>query len=583
MSFPAGSITSDLLLNTSGFSGGVTRAIASANMLKSSVLSLAAPLAAIAGIGGMGMMLNAAKESIDATGKLSDRLGMATETIVGMQHAAGLAGVSNEELTTAWERMLNVAGEAASKGGEAAKSLEAVGISGERLKGMTTDELFTQIAQSLSEMTDPAQRASVAMDLFGRSGQRLLPMMMSGAEGIAAAKAEAEKLGISFSRVDAAKVEAANDALTKVQEIFTGIAQQVVIELAPYVDALAVKFTDVATAGGGMGSIVSAAIEGVATGIAYAADILNLFKAGWNVLQVGAAGVVWAIVGYLEQLAETFDWVYEKMTGKKSGLAEGLGQIRQGLVEGMKADADEAAQAWDDFSQGKNRKAVTAFFDDVNAKSQAAAQGVADNAAKMKGALGSLVDTQPDLSKVVAELEKMRIEMAQAGMTDAQKKLDDLKRMGANDTQMGEAKEILDKMEKIQAMDEMKKSAEQWAKTLETPADKWQEQITELNKLLLNGAISQEMFDRGLEYANKELDKASNPVKKEKSQGLAGLIQGGGAEAAKYQAELAVMMRGGGQEQVAKDQLTVQKKMEEHLGKMVAGDGPVADISGGLA
>ena len=80
------------------------------------------------------------------------------------------------------------------------------------------------------------------MDVFGKSGQGLLPLLSSGAAGLGAMQAEAAALGLSFSRLDAAKVEEANDAISRVKAVFVGLARSAVISLAPSLQSAAEGF-----------------------------------------------------------------------------------------------------------------------------------------------------------------------------------------------------------------------------------------------------------------------------------------------------------------------------------------------------
>ncbi len=103
--------------------------------------------------------------------------------------------------------MLKNVGQAAMVGGPAADALDRLGLSVKTIAGESADQAFKDIADGIAGVTNPAERARLAVDIFGKSGQKLLPLMMEGAAGIAAAQAEAEKLGISFSRVDAKQIE----------------------------------------------------------------------------------------------------------------------------------------------------------------------------------------------------------------------------------------------------------------------------------------------------------------------------------------------------------------------------------------
>src|SRR6185369_16747709 len=114
----------------------------------------------------------------------------------------------------------------------------------EQLAKLPLDEALLKISDGLKGLNSPAARTAAAIDIFGKSGAQLLPMLQDGSKVIAELADEAKNLGISFSRVDAAKVEAANDALTRVGEVFQGVWNTMAIQLAPIIEAIAVKFTD---------------------------------------------------------------------------------------------------------------------------------------------------------------------------------------------------------------------------------------------------------------------------------------------------------------------------------------------------
>src|SRR2546426_591780 len=84
---------------------------------------------------------------------------------------------------------------------------------GKELVNTAPEEALKGIADGLSKMENPAQRAAAAVAIFGKAGQGMLPMLLGGAEALSAAQREAEKLGLTFSRLDAAKVELANEAM----------------------------------------------------------------------------------------------------------------------------------------------------------------------------------------------------------------------------------------------------------------------------------------------------------------------------------------------------------------------------------
>src|SRR3954468_24115653 len=94
----------------------------------SKVTALAGAATALIAGGSLAALVHSSMEAIDTNAKLADRLGFTTESLTGLQHAAGLAGVDSESLTGALEKMLNNLSDAATKGGPAADALAQLGL-----------------------------------------------------------------------------------------------------------------------------------------------------------------------------------------------------------------------------------------------------------------------------------------------------------------------------------------------------------------------------------------------------------------------------------------------------------------------
>lgn len=524
-----GNLVVKLTANASGFMTTFAKASRQLSALGSEVAGTvgkiggigAALTAAVTG-GGFAMLVKNQMEAIDATAKLADRLGMTTEALSGMQYAASLAGVSNESLAGGFQKMLNSIGRAATEGGAAADAFKRLGLDAASVANMPTDEAFKTIAQSLAGINNPAERARAAVEIFGKSGQDLLPLMLQGAKGIEAAQAEAEKLGLTFSRVDAAKVEQANDAITRLQSVFIGIGRTLAIQLAPFIEAVAKYFTDAAASGEGMGQRVLTAFEWMLTGVAKLADWLELLKAVFYGLKTTIAGVFYYAIKLARQFADGLLTIISYIPG----LGDAVDQARaafDGLEEGMSGVATESAgemqEAWRKFSNGENSAAVKRAFDEIRANSQRAAQQVADDSKRMSGGMIDAFDEAAEeaakRAKEVAEkLAAMREEVATMGMNDAEKAIRGLAANGATSQQLAEAQNLLtQKAEFEQAkkqMDELRQSADRVRESVKTPMQAYEEEIGRLNEVLRAGLISWEEYGAAVRNAKATLE-ASGP------------------------------------------------------------------------
>lgn len=124
-------------------------------------------------------------------------------------------------------------------------ALETLGLSLAELRAMNPQAQFDALSQAIAGVTDPSQRAGLAMTVFGRAGTALLPMLAEGADGIAKLKDEAHKYGYVMSQEVAEAGSNFNDNLDRLKGSLGGLAQQVVAGLLPTLNSLVKCAADV--------------------------------------------------------------------------------------------------------------------------------------------------------------------------------------------------------------------------------------------------------------------------------------------------------------------------------------------------
>lgn len=394
-----------------------------------SVLKLTGVGAAVAGaFGGFSIatFVKDQAEAIDSTAKLSDRLGVATEALSGLQYAGSIAHVSSEQLTGGLEKMLKALGEAAGGSQAAGDAFTSLGLDAQSLIDLPTDQAFETIAQAMKNIPNPAQRAAAAIGIFGRSGQELLPLMMRGADGIKAAISEAEKLGVTFNRVDAAKVEQANDAFTRMGAVFKGAGDSLAIQLSPYIEAATTKFVEMATAGGGIGPKIVNAVEWVAKAIAEATDYANLLPMAFYGIRAAVLQTMAESLNSIDYLGEGISSLLNMLPGVKVSWTDTFKNLSTGLAVEAAKDAAEFQTALTNFKTGANATAVTKYFDEIRASAQKNAQATADASKQMRGAWADVGEEAAQAAqKAGAAITSIQKELATFGLSDSQKKLFD--------------------------------------------------------------------------------------------------------------------------------------------------------------
>jgi len=183
--------------------------------------------------GGLAYLVKRQFTAIDATAKLSDQLGIATERLQELRHAADLSGAGAETLDAGLKTMAKRLGEAARGSGAAKPALDELGLSAQKLIAMSPDEAFVAIATALKGIEEPARRNAIAANLFSKANMGLLNTLALGREGLNEAAAEARSLGMTFSRKTAAGIETAVDAFGNMRKAIGGAVMSLTVSLAP--------------------------------------------------------------------------------------------------------------------------------------------------------------------------------------------------------------------------------------------------------------------------------------------------------------------------------------------------------------
>lgn len=178
------------------------------------------------------------RESIDAADaatKAAAAVGTTVEQFTALQYAAELSGVGTSELSAALAKFNRTADEAANGGKTQAESFERLGVSLTDSAGKlkTGEQLFAEIADIFQRLPSGIEKSALAMELFGRSGTKLIPLLNGGSEGLEQMRKEAEALGLVIGSEQAAQSETFNDNLTRLGKVSEGAGNQIARELLP--------------------------------------------------------------------------------------------------------------------------------------------------------------------------------------------------------------------------------------------------------------------------------------------------------------------------------------------------------------
>lgn len=205
---------------------------------------------AVLGILGAGAGLTLLVRNVARTGdelsKMSERLGIATETLSAYRLSADLANISLEGfgvgMRTLSRNMFDI-----SKGtGEAKEAFKTLGISVVDSNGKlrSNEAVMLEVADAFKQMESGTLKTALAQEIFGRSGLQMIPLLNEGAEGLKRQKEEAKGLGAIWSTVAAKDAEAFNDSITRLRFGLMGIASAIIKDVLPPLTTFITMTTD---------------------------------------------------------------------------------------------------------------------------------------------------------------------------------------------------------------------------------------------------------------------------------------------------------------------------------------------------
>lgn len=185
------------------------------------------------------MFINQFQESATAAenlGFLNDQLGTSVEWLSALQTAAGESGIETQQFTASIGRLQQTLGQAALGSSEAQGTFSRLGLDWQRLRGQNFEFVFSQVAESLSQIDDRAERARLAVELFGREGgQRMLRLFQDGARGVDRAIVDVQGRGGFLTQEALDRMLAADNALDRMSTSWNNLWRDFNVAVAPAV------------------------------------------------------------------------------------------------------------------------------------------------------------------------------------------------------------------------------------------------------------------------------------------------------------------------------------------------------------
>ncbi|WP_370487651.1 phage tail protein [Stenotrophomonas maltophilia] len=157
--------------------------------------------------------------------------------------------------------------------------------------------MLLDLADRFKAMPDGAEKAALAVDIFGKAGAEMIPFLNQGRDGIGALKQEAAELGLQLSADTAAQAGNFNDALDKLKLATQSIGNQITASLLPALNDMAGGMVESAKQGGTLRVILDGVVLVLKTLALGVATVGKAFVALGEAIGGGVAAAVEALKG----------------------------------------------------------------------------------------------------------------------------------------------------------------------------------------------------------------------------------------------------------------------------------------------
>lgn len=188
-----------------------------------------------------------AADYADGIRDMSKQTGIATTTLSGLDLQAKLNGTSLENMSVGFRTLAGNFQSAVNGSSEARDKFAALGLTSKDLIGTNGDleAIYRLVLSRFGEMPESALKSALAVDFFGRSGERLKETLGEGVAGLDRAIDKTKEYGTNVSTEAGDAADHFNDQLTVMNERLSGTAMKIGVELMPTVLSLVTKIEEV--------------------------------------------------------------------------------------------------------------------------------------------------------------------------------------------------------------------------------------------------------------------------------------------------------------------------------------------------
>ena len=198
--------------------------------------SLLGPVLAGISVGALVGFTKNALSAVDAIGEVAEQVGIGTGALQAFSQAAITTGLSTEELQRGLAALTRKIADAVQGDKAAIESFQRLGVAFQNAdgSGRATEAVLGDLADQLKEMDSATEKAAATTSLMGdRLGQKFIPMLSQGRQGLIDVTAEMLRMGTIATPEMIAKAGEASDKMDALTSSFRAFANNLTVTVAP--------------------------------------------------------------------------------------------------------------------------------------------------------------------------------------------------------------------------------------------------------------------------------------------------------------------------------------------------------------
>jgi hypothetical protein len=191
-------------------------------------------------------------ELADALQKQAQIAGVSTTTLQEYGYAAKASGASTESMSTGLAKLTENAYNAFTGNKKLADGFQTLGVDLRDANGnfRDTNQIVNETIKKLADLPNPAQQSALAVQLLGKGGRELVPLLREGSASIDNMRKSAKDLGQVLSDEAIKNLDAAGDKFDETKTAIKNMTAEIVSSLSPALIKLAEYGTSAAVAMG---------------------------------------------------------------------------------------------------------------------------------------------------------------------------------------------------------------------------------------------------------------------------------------------------------------------------------------------